>query len=200
MRHLLAATAAAALVVVAGCSSSGSVSPGPQSNGADPALIAKADLAPCPPSSTTPVSGGLPNLTLNCLGKGPAVHLAGLTGKPTVVNLWGSWCGPCGEEAGYLSTVNRQYGSAVRFLGIDIEDSDDNALTFDSTRVSPPVRYPSVVDPEKKALLALHFPGPPETLLVDSAGKVVHTHPGKYDSAAQLRGDISKYLRVRLAG
>jgi thiol-disulfide isomerase/thioredoxin len=142
----------------------------------------------------------LPNLTLDCLGKGPAVHLAGLTGKPTVVNLWASWCGPCKQEGGYLSTVSRQLRTTVRFLGIDIEDSDDNALIFDSANVTPPVRYPSVVDPAKKALIALHFPGPPETLLVNSAGRVVHTHPGKYDSAAQLRGEISKYLQVRLAG
>ena len=195
MKRLIAI---ATLLIVAGCSSSGSVTPGPTRP--DPALIAKAHLAPCPRSSTSAVPDGLPNLTLDCLGEGPAVHLAGLTGKPTVVNLWGSWCGPCKEEASYLSTVSRQLRAQVRFLGIDIEDSDDNALTFDSTEVTPPVRYPSVVDPEKKALIALHFPGPPETLLVNSAGTVVHTHPGKYDSAAALRDDISRYLQVRLAG
>jgi cytochrome c biogenesis protein CcmG/thiol:disulfide interchange protein DsbE len=118
---------------------------------------------------------------------------------PTVVNLWGSWCGPCQEEASILSKASEKYRSAVRFLGIDIEDSDNSALDFD-THVTPPVHYPSVVDPDKKALLALHFTGPPETLLVNSAGEVVHAHRGKYDSPAQLHDDISKYLHIGLTG
>jgi len=184
---------AALLIAVAGCSSSGSM-PGP--TGPDPSLLANAHLQPCPTSSASSVPGGLPNLTLDCLGDGPAVHLAGLTGTPTVVNFWGSWCGPCQEEASILSSASHRLSARVRFIGIDVEDSDNSALDFDA-HVSPPVNYPSVVDPDKKALLAMHFTGPPETLLVDSAGKIVHIHRGKYDTSAQLRNDIGKFLHVR---
>lgn len=182
--------------MAASCSSSGSVSPGPkQSTGATKAEIAAAHLRPCPRSSSTAVSGGLPNLTLSCLGDGPAVHLAGLTGKPTVVNLWAEWCGPCQQEADFLSSVYDQLHGKVRFLGIDVVDTPRLALKFGETR-RPPVRYPSVSDPDKKALTALHYPGPPATLLVDSAGKIVYRHSGAYTSAAPLRADISKYLHV----
>ena len=39
----------------------------------------------------------LPPLTLSSL-EGRPVSLAGFTGKPTVVNLWATWCPPCRRE------------------------------------------------------------------------------------------------------
>ena len=162
---------------------------------ASAALVAKASLRPCPTSDTTEVSGGLPDVTLPCLGEGPAVHLAGLTGKPTVVNIWGSWCVPCQQEAGYLSAASDSTGGRVRFLGVDTQDEADSALDF-GTHVSPPVRYPSVFDEDKKVMLALHYPGPPETIFVDSAGHIVHVHAGRYLSTAAVEKDIATYLHV----
>jgi hypothetical protein len=59
------------------------------------------------------------------------------------------------------------------------------------------VRYPSVVDPDKKVLLAIHVaPGPPETIFISRIGKIVHVHPGEYTSAAALRSDLATYLHV----
>jgi thiol-disulfide isomerase/thioredoxin len=191
------AVAVALLVVLAGCSSAastGSVKSG--NRGAElTGLITKARLAACPPSSAADLSGGLPNLTLACLGNGPAVHLAGLKG-PAVVNVWGSWCGPCQKEAGYLSSVYDSERGKVTFLGIDTEDAADSALDF-GAHVTPPVRYPSVEDPNRKVLIGLaKAPGPPETAFVGTSGRVVHVHVGGYDSAAELRADISTYLHV----
>jgi cytochrome c biogenesis protein CcmG, thiol:disulfide interchange protein DsbE len=160
-----------------------------------PTLLAAAHLAPCPASSATPVSGGLPNLTLPCLGNGPQVHLAGLTGKPTVVNVWGAWCGPCQSEAAFLSSTYDLVHAKVRFLGVDVEDTDNDALSF-SAAVKPPVHYPSTVDPDKTVLDDLHFQGPPETLFLDRAGHVVHVHSGEYTSAAQVHADVKTYLHV----
>lgn len=186
----LLATAAVA------CSSHSSIEPGSQ--GANPSLtklIAAAHLAPCPTSSPTAVSGGLPDLTLPCLGNGPAVNMAGLTGTPTVVNIWGSWCPPCQAEAGFLSSAYDKTRSKVRFLGVDTQDEADSALDF-GTAVSPPIRYPSVFDLDKKVMLGLHFSGPPETLFIDRAGRVVHVHRGQYFGAAAVEADIATYLHV----
>jgi thiol-disulfide isomerase/thioredoxin len=187
-----------AVVAVAGCSASssgGTHVDAPKVNLTK--YIAEARLAPCPASSATSMPGGLPNLTLSCLGNGPAVHLAGLKG-PAVVNVWGSWCGPCQDEANYLSSVYRSVRGKVMFLGIDTEDEPDSALTFGATQVKPAVRYPSVVDPDRKFLIALaKAPGPPETVFVGTGGRVVHVHLGGYDSAAALRLDIATYLGVR---
>jgi thiol-disulfide isomerase/thioredoxin len=194
-RSLLLVTAA--LLAVTGCSSASSggaghaAAPGPQGSN----LVKEAKLAPCPASTAADAPDGLPDLTLDCLGDGPAVHLAGLRG-PEVVNVWGSWCGPCGKEAGYLSSVYDEDRGKVSFLGIDTEDSVSHGLEFGAA-VSPPVRYPSVSDPNRKFLIDLaKAPGPPETAFVGISGKVVHVHLGAYDSAAELRSDISTYLGV----
>ena len=178
--------------------SSGSVGPEPSfsPNPKHSELVAKAQLDPCPPSQPTTIGGGLPDVTLPCLGDGPAVHLGGLVGKPLVLNIWGSWCGPCQAETRYLSQVYDDLKQRVRFLGVDDEDDPESALDF-APHVDPPMRYPSVVDDDKKVLIALHGPiAVPSTVFVDATGKVVKQVSAPYTSAAQLRADISKYLGV----
>jgi cytochrome c biogenesis protein CcmG, thiol:disulfide interchange protein DsbE len=191
--------AAALLAVLVGCSSSGTTSTGPGPGGTNPThaqLVAKADLRPCPPSSSTPVSGGLPDITLPCLGDGPQVHLAGLAGTPLVVNIWGSWCPPCQAEMRYLSSAYDADRGKVRFLGVDTVDDVNSALDFDAA-VTPPVRFPSVVDENRKVLIDTHLPpSPPITLLISAAGKIVHTEHGAYTSTAAVQSDIAKYLHV----
>jgi thiol-disulfide isomerase/thioredoxin len=192
----------AATVIAAGatsCTSSGGTAPFPNpSNPAHERLVARAHLDPCPesaPSSAT--AGGLPDLTLPCLGAGPAVHLAGLRGVPTVVNVWGSWCGPCQEETKFLSSVYDALKPRVRFLGVDTEETTpDSALDF-ATHVHPPMRYPSVLDNDKKLLIALRIPSTvPVTLFIDAEGRIRHTTLTPYRSSGSLRADVSRYLGV----
>jgi len=187
-----------ASVLVAGCTSSGPTDAGPHypKNPDHAHLVAAARLEPCPASSGAPVSGGLPDVTLPCLGKGPAVHMAALRGKPTLVNVWGSWCGPCQKETPFLSQAHARLGTAVRFLGVGTEDQADSALDF-AAHVKPPMRYPSVLDDNKAILLGAHGPGVPFTLLVNAEGKIVRVTPGAYDSVQAVLVDVEKYLGVR---
>jgi thiol-disulfide isomerase/thioredoxin len=186
---------------IAGCtgSSKGDGFPAPSfsPNPRHSQLVAAAHLDKCPPSGSTSVSGGLPDVTLPCSGAGPAVHLSGLVGKPLVLNIWGTWCGPCIAETRYLSTVYDEMRPRVRFLGVDTDEtSHDAGLSF-APHVRPPMRYPSVLDFDKKVLLGLHGPiGVPQTVFVDANGKVVHRVSAPYRSAADLRADIARYLGV----
>jgi cytochrome c biogenesis protein CcmG/thiol:disulfide interchange protein DsbE len=190
--------AAVLLLTATACTAShaAAVGPGPGANPSHAQLVAAAGLRPCPKSSSTVVSGGLPNVTLPCLGNGPSVHLAGLTGEPTVVNIWGSWCGPCQSEMTYLSKVYDEDRAQVRFLGVDTVDQADSALDFDA-HVTPPVHFPSVFDENRQVLIKGDLPpSPPVTLFVSAAGKIVHTEHSAYRSAQQLQADISTYLHV----
>jgi thiol-disulfide isomerase/thioredoxin len=192
--------AAALIAVAAACAACGSGS-SPSSAGGPPLtkdpstanLVKAAHLAPCPASSATIASHGLPDVTLDCLGNGPAVHVAGLTGKPTVVNLWAAWCTECHAELAYFDALATHH--AVRVLGVDTEDTDGNALSF-AAAYRPAMRYPSVTDPSHRVLTGVKQAGLPVTAFVDAAGAVVHVHQGPYDSAAQLRQDVATYLHV----
>jgi cytochrome c biogenesis protein CcmG, thiol:disulfide interchange protein DsbE len=185
-------------VFAAACTSSGRADAGPHyPNNPDHArLVAAARLERCPATSGPAVSGGLPDVTLDCLGNGPKVHLAALRGTPTLVNLWGSWCGPCQQETPYLEQAHARLGRAVRFLGVDTEDQADSALDF-AAHVRPRMRYPSVRDDDKAVLLGVHGPtGVPMTLLVRADGTIAATHPGAYHSVADVLADVRKYLGV----
>ena len=122
--------------------------------------------------------------------------MAGLRGKPTLVNVWGSWCGPCQKETPFLSEAHARLGSAVRFLGVDTEDQPDSALDL-AAHVRPAMRYASVLDDDKAILLGAHGPGVPFTLLVDADGKIVRMTPGAYDSVDEVLADVAKYLGVK---
>jgi len=186
------------VVVVTGCSGSSTrtVAPDFPKPASYDQLVARAALDPCPASSSAHPSKSLPNLTLPCLGHGPAVHLSGLSGAPLVVNIWGSWCGPCQAETRYLSTVYDAARGKVRFLGVDTEDDPKSALDF-APHVSPPMHYPQVVDKDKRVLIGLKIPSAvPTSVFVSAAGRVVHVSPKAYTSAAELRADIKRYLGV----
>lgn len=191
-----AAVLLAAGLALAGCQSHDSTDAAPPMSDAPQhaSLVRAAGLSPCPGSG--PARGDLPDLTLPCLGNGPAVHLAGLTGKPTVVNIWASWCPPCQQEAAYFAAAYDADKHDVRFLGVDTKDSDDSALDF-AAHVHPALRYPSVVDADNKVLLGLGIPSPPLTVFLDGAGRIVHRHSGPYASTGALQRDIATYLHVR---
>ena len=85
---------------------------------------------------------------------GTAVSLASYRNQTVVLNIWGSWCGPCRAEAGDLVRVAHVTSAqGVQFIGIDVRDSRqagaDFARDFGLT-------YPSIFDPPGRTLLALN--------------------------------------------
>jgi thiol-disulfide isomerase/thioredoxin len=95
-------------------------------------------------------------------------------GHVTVVNVWGSWCTPCREEApGFAKAYGAYASKGVEFVGIDSRDDNAAALAYDS---SFGIKFPSLRDPDATLVLALDQITPatavPSTLIVDSSGKV----------------------------
>ena len=86
----------------------------------------------------------LPPLTLACLGPGPDVALDQLTGRPTLVNLWATWCGPCREEMPLLQDAFTRHGEQIRFLGVAVQDDPAGAAAFVADLG---IGYPHAVDP-----------------------------------------------------
>jgi thiol-disulfide isomerase/thioredoxin len=184
MRRIAAATA---LLLAAGCG--GSSSKTPDKVDLEPLRHAAA-LAPCPMGI-----GDVPHLVLPCLGGGPDVVLySGPSGVPTLVNVYGSWCGPCQEEMPVLAAFAAKAGDKVALLGVDTEDEPRLALLFAHDKGQ---HWPAVQDDDGRFLR--HFSsGPPATLFVDRAGKVVYVHRGPFTSLADLTKAVQQRLGVSL--
>jgi cytochrome c biogenesis protein CcmG, thiol:disulfide interchange protein DsbE len=118
-------------------------------------------------------------------------RIAMLSGYPTVVNVWASWCGPCRFEFPLFQQAAARYGKRVAFLGIDSQDSDDAASSF---LEEAPVPYPSYTDPGKEIAESVGASlGLPDTAFYDRRGNLVDLKQGPYRDAAELRADIERY-------
>lgn len=95
-------------------------------------------------------------------------------GKVVLINVWGSWCAPCREEAPHLQQAwDSLQDRDVQFVGLNTRDVDDAARAFERRFE---ITYPSVRDPDGRLQLVFHKTLPPtaipSTILLDRDGRV----------------------------
>lgn len=121
---------------------------------------------------------------------GGTISTADLTGRPIIVNVWGSWCAPCRLEAPELVEAATALGDSVSFVGVNTRDLDAApALAFERAFDVP---YPSIFDPDGVLLLGFGQLPPkaiPSTLVIDSEGRVAARVLGGLD-ASTLEGIV----------
>jgi thiol-disulfide isomerase/thioredoxin len=147
MRHVLAAVTL--VLLLAGCATG----PDAVARGGTFEFVSpggKTDIFYDPPASRGAV-GDLSGDSLTA--PGTTVSLASHPNQVVVLNIWGSWCGPCRSEAADLVRVaNATADQGVAFVGIDVRDARsagaDFARDFGLT-------YPSIFDPPGRTLFAL---------------------------------------------
>lgn len=125
---------------------------------------------------------------------GAAFDLADLRGHVIVINVWGSWCGPCRAETPDLVRVAQETSArGVRFVGIDTRDNRAAAKAFARTYGVP---YPSVFDSDGRALLPFRgvilLSAVPSTVVIDQDGRVAArvVGPVTYATLSGLLDDL----------
>ncbi|OZM73384.1 redoxin [Amycolatopsis antarctica] len=114
-------------------------SAGPEVAGLAEARSAAA-LPPCPTAGPVTGLGGVPS---TCLGDGTEVDLgAVLGGRPTLVNVWATWCPPCKEELPVLAAYAAGQG-AIPVLTVQVASDPADGLELLSALG---VRLPTVHD------------------------------------------------------
>jgi thiol-disulfide isomerase/thioredoxin len=181
----------AAAVLAAGCT--GSPAPPPAATG-QAAVAVRPGCSASGPQSTSPTA--LPDLSLPCLGAAggaAGVPLRRLTGRPTVLNLWASWCTPCREELPAFARLSTDAGPALRVVGIASLDIPANSVAYAADTALP---FPSLQDRSGDLGQQLKRRGLPVTVLVAADGSVARIYQGPPLTDSTLRALVRDALGV----
>lgn len=119
-----------------------------------------------------PHVGMLPSVELATLDGRPAYLDAVLSGRPTLISLWATWCEACAEEFAALGRLDqRARAKGALVLGVAVGEPRQTVAEFVAARG---LHYTQLVDEEFKLTDALGEKRVPTTLVVDRYGLVVY--------------------------
>jgi thiol-disulfide isomerase/thioredoxin len=169
--HLLVALG---LLLVAGC--------GPSAMGGAEGFVSGGGTVTVLPEDRREPAPAVEGPTL----RGDRLSLQQYAGSTVVLNVWGSWCAPCRQEAPDLvRAAERLQDQDVRFVGVNVrEPGVASAQAFVRSFEVP---YPSIYDSDGSQLLGFRGTLPPDaipsTLVIDPQGRVAARVLGTVDTS-----------------
>jgi thiol-disulfide isomerase/thioredoxin len=128
--------------------------------------------------SEVPIGAALREATLRGLN-GPNRQLSQYRGKPLLINVWASWCGPCRLEMASLERLAwRDQGKRFTVIGISTDDSEAAARRYLQSANATLNHY---LDHALELENMLGADRLPLTLLVDAKGRVLGRYYGARD-------------------
>ena len=112
--------------------------------------------------------------------QGRPTSLATFRGRPLLVNLWATWCGPCVVEMPSLDALAVREGEAMQVLALsqDMDGRERVAAFFAQRRFRELEPY---LDPRLDVMTALRIDTLPTTILYDAEGVEVWRMTGMAD-------------------
>lgn len=113
---------------------------------------------------------------LRAIDSGRTVSLAGLRGRPVVLNFSASWCVDCRIDQEYLTAAWQKYaGKGIAFVSVLYQD---NAASMRSFVRQYGGGWPILRDPGQQTAINYGVYGVPETFFIDRGGVVRYKSTG----------------------
>ena len=149
--------------------------------------------APTPPAGVSVASRGQPIPAIELPGlDGQPTSLASLqAGRPMLVNVWASWCGPCIEEMPELQRfATAQGANGVQVVGIALDEVTNVRDFLSKVQVS----YPILIDAAGPADAGVRLGNPkgvlPYSILVSADGILLKQRIGPF-----VHGEIDAWAQ-----
>jgi thiol-disulfide isomerase/thioredoxin len=114
-------------------------------------------------------------------GNGRPVRLSAFRGRPLLVNLWATWCGPCIVEMPSLDALAERQSEAIKVLTIsqDADDGRRKVAGFFAARNFR--RLEPYLDSRMDLMTGLRLDTLPTTILYNAEGREVWRMTGMAD-------------------
>jgi len=120
---------------------------------------------------------------------GKVVHLSSFRGKPVLIDVWATWCGPCVAMIPEMKKINDEL--TARGAVLLTVDRDEDATTANAFLKRENLEWPNFHDADGTMAAAFYATnGVPWQVMIDGEGKVAFYHPG--EDIAELRAAIAK--------
>ena len=132
------------------------------------------------PPPRPPAGGSPPSFVLPRAGGGE-VRFDGGSGRPTVIDFWATWCGPCRTELPVLDRLAGRHRGAIDFIAVSVDEPGERArvLAFlAERRLSLPVALDGLAVANRFLVTNL-----PHLILVGAAGRIREQLVGGRDEA-----------------
>lgn len=118
-------------------------------------------------------------------------------GKPLIINVWASWCGPCRAEMGSLDRLARRYGGKqLNVIGIS---TDDDAGAAEAFIKQSQISFINYLDSHVFLENMLGANTIPLTVLVDADGRVLDKVRGAHEwDSPEIVKAIAQTFRIKM--
>ena len=185
-RKSLILTAATLLLILVGALvgytylSRGESAPQLSENDGEAAVEGEDESAPQPAPDFTVYDAEGNEITLSAL----------MDGKPTVLNFWASWCGPCRSEMPHIQEAYERLGGEVSFVMINMTDGQrETQESAEEYMAESGWTFPIYFDSDYDAAMTYGAYSLPQTYFIDAEGHLIAAARGSM-SAEVLQSGI----------
>ena len=119
-----------------------------------------------------------PDFTLRSMD-GANLRLQEQRGRVVMLNFWATWCAPCRKEMPHLNRLYEKYrASGFVLLSVNVDEDARNAA---GAAAQLGLKFPVLLDTDKKVSQRYELNAMPSTVLIDRDGRVRYVHRGYVD-------------------